>query len=305
MEKEIGYIGLGKMGAAMVENLIEHDWRVVVYDVNQETINDVVCKGAVGATSYGDLVARLKGSPKLIWIMVPWKFVDDVVDELISFVDKGDVIIDGGNSPFADSVGRHASLFDKGIGYLDVGVSGGPAGARNGACMMVGGDRALYDEYEELFREMCVEEGYGYMGKGGAGHFVKMVHNGIEYGMMQSIAEGFDIMRASDFDLKLKDVAHVYNHGSVITSSLIGWMENGFAKFGDDLEEVSATAHGLGEGEWTSRAAHELGVEDKVIHEAVNARVASESNPNYQAQIIMTLRNQFGGHDVTGGDKPK
>jgi len=229
---------------------------------------------------------------------VPHKFVDEVLDELTPLLKPGDTIIEGGNSPFRKSMQRAKKLEKKGINFLDVGVSGGPGGARNGACMMVGGKKSHYNKLKPLLKDLCVNNGYGYMGKAGAGHFVKMVHNGIEYGMMQSIAEGFDLMsRSNDFNLDLKEIARVYNRGSVIESRLIGWLVSGFKKFGASLKGVSGGASATGEGEWTSQFAHQLGVTDKVIHESVRARTRSKKKPSFQGKIIMAMRNQFGGHD--------
>lgn len=295
---EIGYIGLGKMGSAMVELLLEKGYGVHAFDVNMEARDRVKHLGAKVAGSIGEITGQLE-ERRTIWIMVPHQFVNDVISEVVPNLSEGDVIVDGGNSPFAESVRRGKELEGKGIKFLDVGVSGGPNGAAKGACMMIGGDRDLFVQYEQLFKDLTVEDGYGYMGGAGAGHFVKMVHNGIEYGMMQAIAEGFSIMKSTkDFNLDMKDIARVYNHGSVIESNLMGWLESGYQKYDEDLDKVSGSAAASGEGEWTVKAAHELGIPDKVIHESLNAREATQKNPSYQGKIISMLRNQFGGHDI-------
>jgi len=294
---QIGYIGLGKMGSNMVKRMLDHDHDVIAYDKNTSAVSDVVDAGADGAESIEELVNACS-APRTIWIMVPHEFVGDVLDQLMPLLDEGDRVIDGGNSPFQKTLKRNKELNEKGITYMDVGVSGGPDGARNGACMMIGGPQELYNELEGLFADLTVENGYGYMGKTGAGHFVKMVHNGIEYGMMQAMAEGFDIMDSSEeFDLKLEEIARVYNHGSVIESNLMQWMQNGFEEFGEHLEDVSGTAHASGEGRWTMEYAEDHDIPARVITDAVAARDDSKENPNYQAKIIQALRNQFGGHD--------
>lgn len=295
---KLGYIGLGKMGANMVLRLIDKNHRAVVFDVSQNVVKRLSKKkGITGASSITELISQLRG-PRLVWIMVPHRFVDDVLAELIPNLKRGDTVIDGGNSPYKDSKRRSKQLAKKGIKFLDVGVSGGPKGARDGACMMVGGQKSDFNRLEKLFRDLCIKDGYGYMGKAGAGHFVKMVHNGIEYGMMQAIAEGFDVMnKTKEFDLNLKDISRVYEHGSVIESNLMTWMRQGFEKFGIVLKRVSGSAVGTGEGKWTVEAADRLKVPVHVIKQAFLARKRSEKKPSFQGKLIMAMRNQFGGHD--------
>jgi len=193
---------------------------------------------------------------------------------------------------------RGRELEGRGIDFLDAGTSGGPAGARTGACIMVGGKRSVYEKFEQLFRDLSADKGYGYMGKSGAGHFVKMVHNGIEYGMMQALAEGFAVMKESSFELDLAKIADLYNHQSVITSRLVGWLENAYEQHGADLKGISGTAAQSGEGMWTVEAAKELGIPVPVIEGALSFRLASEEKPSYTGKIISALRNQFGGHEA-------
>jgi 6-phosphogluconate dehydrogenase len=181
---------------------------------------------------------------------------------------------------------------------MDVGVSGGPAGARHGACMMIGGERELFNELETLFKDLSVEGGYGYMGRPGAGHFVKMVHNGIEYGMMQAIGEGFEVMKKSEFEIDLLEVTKVYNHGSVIESRLVGWLQSAYEKFGADLKGISGEVSHSGEGQWTVEAAERLGMPVENIKQSLDFRINSTGNPTYTGQVVSALRNQFGGHDV-------
>jgi len=295
---KLGYIGLGKMGRHMVDRMLEVGHDVVVYDKREEPMKQAERNGAECVGDIAELVASLE-TPRLIWVMVPHQAVDAVLDELVPHLDDGDTVIDGGNTPYADSKRRAASLKKQDIQFLDIGVSGGPSGARNGACMMIGGDTSVFEEHESLFKDLTVKNGYAHVGPSGAGHFVKMVHNGIEYGMMQAIAEGFDVLHQTpEFDFDLKQVADVYTNGSVIESRLVGWLASAFNAFGQDLEGVSDVAVGTGEGKWTVEMAKKLGVPVRVIEDAWQARKDSESSPNYQAQIIMALRNRFGGHDV-------
>jgi len=294
---ELGYIGLGKMGSAMVERLMEKGHRVVVHDRDRKTIDLLAAKGAAPAGSIDELASSL-GKPRLVWIMVPHQAVDGVFQELSAHLAQGDTIIDGGNSPYRDSIRRAEDLAAKGIDFLDAGVSGGPSGARHGACIMVGGRREVYLRYEGFFRDLAVEGGWAHVGRSGAGHFVKMVHNGIEYGMMQALAEGFSVMKQAPFDLDLAKIADLYDHRSVIESRLVGWLKNAFVRYGDGLEGISGSAAQSGEGLWTVEAAKELGVPVPVIEAALKFRTASQKDPRYPGRIISALRNQFGGHEA-------
>ena len=208
-------------------------------------------------------------------------------------------MIDGGNSFFEDSMRRAKLLAQRGIRFLDAGVSGGPTGARNGACMMIGGDKAAYEKLESLFADASVAGGYAYFGKAGAGHFVKMVHNGIEYGMMQSIAEGFALMKRSPFKLDLQEVARLYNRGSVIESRLVGWLGSGFRAFGEKLKKVSGSVAYTGEGEWTVKTGKKWKMKLPAIEGSFKFRVRSKKSPSYMGKILSALRNQFGGHSVS------
>ncbi|HBA45683.1 6-phosphogluconate dehydrogenase (decarboxylating) [Candidatus Nomurabacteria bacterium RIFCSPLOWO2_02_40_28] len=304
MKKEIGYIGLGRMGKNMVSRLLDAGWSIVAYDKSVESVQEVVSMGGVGAGSLAEVVSKLP-IPRTIWIMVPHQVVEEVINELVPLLTKGDLIIDGGNSPYRESIRRSKELETKGINFLDIGVSGGPGGSRSGACMMVGGKAELYDKLDAVgfFKDTCLGSGWGYFGVSGAGHFVKMVHNGIEYGMMQSIAEGFDLMRHSkEFDLDLEKITEVYSHGSVVTSSLVSWMHDGYKKYGKDLNQISGRASASGEGKWTVEAGKRENISMPAIQTAVDVREKSQKKPSYQGKVISTMRGEFGQHSVKKGD---
>ncbi|KKU76516.1 MAG: 6-phosphogluconate dehydrogenase, decarboxylating [Parcubacteria group bacterium GW2011_GWA2_47_64] len=293
----LGYIGLGKMGHGMVLRLLEKKHKVAVFDKNTEAVKKISSEGARGTVSIAEMVYFLP-APRVVWIMVPHQMVDSVLAELVMLLEAGDVIIEGGNSPYKESMRRAKEIEAKGIGFLDAGISGGPGGARNGACAMVGGRKELFDKHEKLFRDISVENGYGYVGKSGAGHFVKMVHNGIEYGMMQAIAEGFEIMKKSGFALNLTKVTDLYNHGSVVESRLVGWLKAGFEKYGEDLGEISGKVSHSGEGLWTVEAAKEMGIPAPIIEGALKFRIDSQQKPSYSGRVLSAMRNMFGGHEV-------
>lgn len=292
---KIGYVGLGKMGLNMIERMLEKGHSVVAFDVAEEARKRAENMGVQTAPTLKAL-ADLLEPPRMLWLMVPHNAVDGVILEMLPAISGGDTIIDGGNSYFKDTLRRAEKITSMGVRFLDAGVSGGPSGARNGACIMVGGKKEDYEKLEALFRDLALDHGYAYVGSHGAGHFVKMVHNGIEYGMMQALAEGFHILKESDFDLPLTRVADLYNHGSVVESRLVGWLKDGYELFGEDLEKISGTVGHTGEGEWTARTADELKVPAPIIKGAFQFRVASEKNPGYTGKVLSTLRNIFGGH---------
>ena len=301
----LALIGLGKMGANLARQLREKGWRVIVYNRTPEKVGEMEKEGFEGARSFEELSGKMAGvaggeGPRIFWLMITaGKGVDDLLfgkGGLASRIKKGDIVIDGGNSFFEDSMRRAKPLAKKGIKFLDAGVSGGPSGARNGACMMVGGDEPSFKNIESLFRDGSIPGGYAYFGKAGAGHFVKMVHNGIEYGMMQSIAEGFALMQKSPFKLDLEKIARLYQHGSVIESRLVGWLESGFKEFGQDLKSVSGSVNYTGEGEWTIKTGKKWRMKLPAIEDAFKFRVKSKKSPSYTGKILSALRNQFGGH---------
>ncbi|MCH8741530.1 decarboxylating 6-phosphogluconate dehydrogenase [Patescibacteria group bacterium] len=302
MKKEIGFIGLGKMGKNMVLRLRQRKWRAVVYDKNSRVKRELAKKGAIPADSLEDLVGKLT-FPRVIWVMVPdGKPVDEVIFSkkgLIKFLKKGDIIIDGGNSFYLDSIKRAKKLGNTGIEFLDVGVSGGPGGARTGACLMIGGKKKNFEKLKPLFKDLAVKNGFQFFPGKGTGHFVKMVHNGIEYGMMQSIAEGFNLMKNSPFKLDLKKVADIYNHSSVVESRLIYWLKRAFKRHGQNLKAVSGKVSHTGEGEWTIKIAKKWKMKVRVIEDSFQFRLQSQKKPSYTGKILSALREQFGHHEVT------
>ncbi|MEZ5756793.1 MAG: decarboxylating 6-phosphogluconate dehydrogenase [Emcibacteraceae bacterium] len=298
---KIGYIGLGKMGLAMVKRLLDHGHEVVATDPNEMARQEALAAGAEIVENLSEFAETLPGE-KFIWMMVPHNVVDQVLSDLSGILKPGDVIMDGGNSNYQETVRRGNELRQKGLVFMDVGTSGGPSGARNGACMMIGGDHEKFQKYEQLFKDLSVENGYAYMGKTGAGHFVKMVHNGIEYGMMQAIGEGFEILQKSPFDLDLAEVSRIYNNGSVIESRLVGWLEKAYREEGVELSAISGEVSHSGEGLWTVEAAKNEGVPAPVIEASLQFRINSTGNPSYTGQMVSALRNQFGGHSVKKKD---
>lgn len=295
---KLGFVGLGKMGRNMVENLLDHGHDVVACDLSREAVTVVAEKGAFPADSLEDMVARLAG-PKTIWLMVPsGDPVDETLDVLRPLLGRGDVVIDGGNSSYHDTVRRSRKLREKGISYMDAGTSGGLEGARNGACMMVGGDRDVFSSLTPLFEDICVPGGYGYMGESGAGHFAKMVHNGVEYGMMQAIGEGFDILRNSEFAFNHHEVARVWTNGSVIRGWLMDLVARAFERDGE-LGYLSGEIADSGEGQWAVETALEQGVSIPVIAGALFRRYRSRSDDNFSDKVVAALRHEFGGHGFT------
>ncbi|MEO8638227.1 MAG: phosphogluconate dehydrogenase (NAD(+)-dependent, decarboxylating) [Candidatus Taylorbacteria bacterium] len=294
---KLGYIGLGKMGYNMVLRLHEKGHEVLAYNRSAEPREKIEKEIGIKTT---DSLSSFKNlpSPRLIWLMVPEVAEDEIVKELTLILEKGDTIIDGGNSFYKNTIRRGEMLDTYGIHFLDAGVSGGPRGAREGACIMIGGDKEKFKELQSLFADLSLPKAYRFFGSHGAGHFTKMVHNGIEYGMMQAIAEGFAVLKKSDFNLNLKEVADLYNNGSVIESRLVGWLASGYKKYGEDLQDVSSEVAHTGEGKWTVETAKELNIPTPIIEGAYAFRLKSKEKPSYIGKVLSTLRNQFGGHSL-------
>ncbi|HSJ39233.1 MAG TPA: decarboxylating 6-phosphogluconate dehydrogenase [Planococcus sp. (in: firmicutes)] len=289
---QIAIIGLGKMGMNLALNLKDHGHTVVGYDTY--SVND---GGFTVADSMEELVQSLD-APRTVWLMVPaGEVTETVIKKLLPLLDEGDTIIDGGNSNFKESVRRAEELKTHGIYFFDCGTSGGTEGARNGICSMIGGDAEKFKDIEPLFRDISVEDGYLYAGESGSGHFMKMVHNGIEYGMMQSIAEGFEILNKSEFDFDYEKVAGVWNNGSIISSYLMGLTQNAFSK-DEKLDGIKGVMNSSGEGKWTVETALDLNVPAPVITLSLMMRYRSQEDDTFTGKVVAALRNEFGGHAV-------
>ena len=294
---ELGMVGLGRMGANMSERLLQGNHRVVSYDHNPEAIQRVVDKGATGAHSLADFVQHL-AAPRIIWLMVPaGDPVDQLLEQLLPQLDKGDIVIDGGNSNYKDSIRRGEKLTQNGVHFVDVGTSGGIWGLKIVYCMMIGGEKEIFEKLEPLFKTLAPEDGYAHVGPTGAGHFVKMIHNGIEYGMLQAYGEGFELLEASQFDLDLGKIAHLWNRGSVVRSWLLELAENAFHK-DPRLSSIRGYVEDSGEGRWTVLEAIERDVPASVLMLSLFARFRSRQEDSFAAKVIAALRNEFGGHAV-------
>jgi len=291
---QIGLIGLGKMGFPLAQNIHrEHD--IVAYDVNAALAGQIEKEGINVAHSLQELIKELHGR-RIIWLMVPsGKIVDGILEQIMPMLKPQDIIIDGGNSHFKDSMNRAAAVSDYQLEYLDCGTSGGVEGALNGVCIMVGGKKEVFDYCEPVFKSISLPGGYLYTGKSGSGHYVKMVHNGIEYGMMQAMAEGFSLMHQSEFNLDFKAVADLWNHGSVVRSWLMELCARAFEK-DSKLKSIKGIAHASGEGQWMIETALDKKVAIPVIALSLLMRYQSQDEENFSAKVIAALRNEFGGH---------
>jgi 6-phosphogluconate dehydrogenase len=291
-------IGLGKMGGNMTERLMRDGHEVVAFDRNAETVQQYVKAGASGAGDAAS-VARQLTAPRIVWIMVPaGKPVDDTIAAVLPGLEKGDVIIDGGNSNFHDTLRRARELSEKGIDFVDAGTSGGVWGLENGYCLMIGASQRAFSLCEPIFRTLAPANGYAHVGPAGSGHYVKMIHNGIEYGILQAYAEGYEILHASkDFELDLHQIAGVWNHGSVVRSWINELAERAFEK-DSDLSALRGFVADSGEGRWTVQEAIDLDVPAPVITLSLLARLRSRQDDSFSAKVIAALRNEFGGHAV-------
>ncbi|MDA1680095.1 MULTISPECIES: phosphogluconate dehydrogenase (NAD(+)-dependent, decarboxylating) [unclassified Bacillus cereus group] len=292
----VGLIGLGKMGLNLGKNLMDHQHEVAAFDLNTSAVEEMKEYGATGTSSLSELVQSLE-SPRILWVMVPHAVVDSVINEITPLLSKGDILIEAGNSHYKESIRRYEQLKKDGIHFMDAGTSGGMEGARNGACYMIGGDQEAWDIVEPIFRDTAVENGFLYAGKAGSGHFLKMVHNGIEYGMMAAIGEGFEILEKSEFDYDYEKVSRVWNNGSVIRSWLMELTENAFSKDAK-LDEIKGVMHSSGEGKWTVETALDLQTATPVIAMSLLMRYRSLDNDTFTGKVVAALRNEFGGHAV-------
>lgn len=294
---KIGLVGLGKMGYQLALNMRDHNYQVIGYDRSETVMDDLKDQGISVVSSYQDMVSALP-KPRVIWLMVPaGKILDSVIEEFIPMLDDDDVLIDGGNSNYLDSVRHYEMLKEKNIHFLDCGTSGGVDGARNGACLMVGGEQEVVANIEHLFVAVAQENGYGYMGKPGSGHFVKMVHNGIEYGMMQAIGEGFDLMHQSAYDLDYERITRVWANGSIIESALIDNVHSAVKKDAK-LDQIVGRVDDSGEGQWMIEDALRKKVSMPAITSALFARYKSRDDQKFSEKVVAAMRNEFGGHKV-------
>ena len=285
---KLGMVGLGRMGGNMAKRL-ENDGHVV---------QSYARSGGGTAGSLEELVGQLEGR-RAVWLMIPaGDPTEQAVQELLGLLDEGDVIVDGGNSNFRDSQRRAGLAAEKRLGYIDAGVSGGIWGLANGYCLMVGGEDGAVGFLEPAFKTLAPDDGYAHVGPSGAGHFVKMVHNGIEYGLMQAYAEGFDVMNSSEFDLDLNEIAGIWRYGSVVRSWLLELLHAALEAEGNDLKHIAGYVEDSGEGRWTVFEAINESVPAPVISAALFARFASREEESFAAKINAALRNQFGGHAV-------
>ncbi len=294
---ELGMIGLGRMGANMVQRLLGGGHRVVAYDRNPDATKAVEAMGALPASSLHDLVGKLS-QPRAVWIMVPaGEPVTQTIEALLPHLSQGDIIIDGGNSYYKDSLRRAKEVAEKGIHFLDAGTSGGIWGLKVGYCLMVGGEDEAFRRVEPAFRTLAPEDGYAHVGPSGAGHFSKMVHNGIEYAMMEAYAEGFEVLRASSFDFDLRQLARLWNRGSVVRSWLLELAEDAFEK-DPELSGLQGYVDDSGEGRWTVFEAIDEDVPAPAIALSLMTRFRSRQEDSFGAKVLAALRNEFGGHAV-------
>ncbi len=294
---DIGMVGLGRMGANMTVRLLRGGHRVIAYDVDPGAVDKVVSEGAEGAGGLAELVAALE-APRAVWVMVPaGKVTEDTLDELAGLLEPGDTLVDGGNSHFSDTIAAHRRLAERGIALVDAGTSGGIWGLREGYCLMVGGDAEPVRRLEPIFTTLAPPQGYAHVGGPGTGHFVKMIHNGIEYAQMEALGEGFELLAGSGFDLDLAQIAEVWRHGSVIRSWLLDLAASALAK-NPTLEGISDRIDDSGEGRWTVHYAIENAIPADVIATSLFKRFASRQEESTSGKLIAALRGEFGGHPV-------
>ncbi len=294
---QIGLIGLGKMGYNLALNMTRNGHSVVAFDASKPAMEKIQGEGVTTVSAINELSQALTGR-RVIWMMVPaGQVVDVVINNLKNYLKADDIIIDGGNSFYKDSISRAKDLEKMGVHLLDCGTSGGVNGALNGLCTMVGGWKDAFDYVSPLFKSICVDQGFLYCGKSGNGHFVKMVHNGIEYGMMQSIAEGFELMNKHNPTMDLAAIANVWNHGSVVRSWLLELTQHALEK-DKNLESIKGVMHSSGEGKWTVETALDMGVPMPVTTLSLLMRYRSQQEDTFSGKVVAALRNEFGGHAV-------
>jgi 6-phosphogluconate dehydrogenase len=295
---ELAIIGLGRMGGNMARRLHRAGHRVVAYNRTPERTREMMAEGIEGGFSPPEVVGMLP-APRIIWLMVPaGDATEETLLEFAAHLASGDTIVDGGNANFKDSKRRHAMLAERGLRFVDAGISGGIWGLQNGYGTMVGGDRDAVEPLEPIFRSLAPEGGYIHCGPAGSGHYTKMVHNGIEYGLMQAYAEGFEVLHASEYPLDLAAVARAWQHGTVIRSWLLELAGLAFEQHGEELEDIRGWVADSGEGRWTVQEAMDLDVPAPIITLSLLTRFRSRQDESYAARVLAALRQQFGGHAV-------
>ena len=298
---ELAIVGLGRMGGNMARRLDRAGHRVVAFNRSPEKTREIIAEGLEGVFTPAEVIASL-AAPRTVWIMVPaGDATESTIEEFAALLSPGDTIVDGGNSNFHDSKRRHASLAARGLHFVDAGISGGVWGLENGYGTMVGGDREAVAPLEPIFLALAPEGGYIHCGPAGAGHYTKMVHNGIEYGLMQAYAEGFEILHASEYPLDLEAVAKAWQHGTVIRSWLLELAGLAYEQHGEGLSDIKGWVADSGEGRWTVQEAMDLDVPAPVITLSLQARFRSRQEESYGGRVLAALRQQFGGHAVKQG----
>jgi 6-phosphogluconate dehydrogenase len=293
----VGMVGLGRMGANMSVRLLHGKHEVTAYDVNPEAAEKLAAQGARPVASLGDLAADLS-APRVVWVMVPaGEITDQTLTAVAELLEPGDVVVDGGNSHYSDTKERAARLARGGVELVDAGTSGGVWGLREGYSLMVGASPETYARLEPIFATLAPEGGYAHVGPSGAGHFTKMIHNGVEYALMQAYGEGFELLRSSEYDLDLAQIAEVWRHGSVVRSWLLDLVASALSK-DPDLERVRGYVEDSGEGRWTVETAVHRAVPAPVIAASLFARFSSRQEDSFAAKLLAALRNEFGGHPV-------
>ncbi|MFZ4452861.1 phosphogluconate dehydrogenase (NAD(+)-dependent, decarboxylating) [Salibacterium aidingense] len=295
---KVGLIGLGKMGYNIGLQMMEKEHAPVAFDVERSTVDTFEEAGGEGASSLKELTEKLD-SPRVIWVMVPaGDITDNVLEEIAPLLDKEDILIEAGNSHYKSTMAHHKTMKARGIHFFDVGTSGGISGARHGACFMIGGNKEVFHQtLEPLFKDLSVENGYFYTGEGGSGHYLKMIHNGIEYGMMAAIGEGFELLEKSPFDYDYEGVANIWNNGSVIRGWLMELMGEAFKKDAN-LEDIRGVMHSSGEGKWTVESALDYEAAAPVIALSLMMRYRSQETDTFTGKVVAALRHEFGGHST-------
>lgn len=298
LAREVGIIGLGKMGGGLAQNFLNHGWKVIGYNRSKESTEALASHGLTPSYSLAEFVS-LFSAPRVILLSLPHgEATTQTIEELSHLLNTGDIVIDGGNSPYKDAAKHEQLLREKNIEFMDVGISGGPGEALTGPCLIVGGKQRVFEHLQSMFTEIGYPGGVAHFEGTGAGHFVKMVHNAIEYGMMQSLAEGFNMLHASEFGVDLSLAADIYSHGSVIESRLVSWLAAAFETYGAELKGVKGSVDALGEGGWAVDYAEDKALVDWAIKASVDFRTQSQQNPSFTGQILSAIRGQFGGHPV-------